>query len=401
MRRLLAFSALMLALLPARAADEPKPNTLTPKEIADGWLLLFDGETTFGWKIEGEAKVANGVLHLGGQKETTAATTTQFDACTVRFQYSGENVEKVVVRTCGYECGLKKDANNANTWIQALFSVYSTEKGRLGSAHFESTGTGLLGATKLINPVPRRTGPVVLTIPAGQTLQVRHILLRPRDFLSTTGETRGMDLKPIFNGKDLTGWKEHPGKKSKCAVNDKGEITMKDGPGDLQSEGQWDNFVLQIECKTNGKHLNSGVFFRCRPNEYQQGYEAQIHNGFAAEPTKEYTIETYDPDNGKVLTTRKEKYAALDYGTGGIYRRMPARKQAAQDGEWFTMTVVAEGRHLATWVNGLQMVDWTDTRPVKDNARNGCKLEKGPISLQGHDPTTDLNFRNIRIGELR
>jgi len=26
------------------------PNTLTPEEIRDGWLLLFDGETLFGWE---------------------------------------------------------------------------------------------------------------------------------------------------------------------------------------------------------------------------------------------------------------------------------------------------------------------------------------------------------------
>ena len=51
-----------------RAADEPKPNILTPKEIADGWILLFDGETTFGWKIDGEAKVADGALVVGGDK---------------------------------------------------------------------------------------------------------------------------------------------------------------------------------------------------------------------------------------------------------------------------------------------------------------------------------------------
>jgi hypothetical protein len=51
-------------------------------------------------------------------------------------------------------------------------------------------------------------------------------------------------------------------------------------------------------------------------------------------------------------------------------------------------------------VNGFPVTDWTDNRPIHDNARNGCRLEKGPISLQGHDPTTDLNFRNIRIAEL-
>jgi hypothetical protein len=92
----------------------------------------------------------------------------------------------------------------------------------------------------------------------------------------------------------------------------------------------------------------------------------------------------------------------MDYGTGAIYRRQPARFQVAKDREWFTMTVAAHGNHMAVWVNGIQVTDWTDNRPPSDNARNGCKLNlgKGPISLQGHDPTTDLNFRNIRIAEL-
>jgi hypothetical protein len=49
----------------AQEKDKPKPNTLTPKEIADGWVLLFDGETTFGWKIDGAAEVKDGVLILG------------------------------------------------------------------------------------------------------------------------------------------------------------------------------------------------------------------------------------------------------------------------------------------------------------------------------------------------
>src|SRR5919201_2112618 len=58
---------------PLHAADQPaKPNSLTPQEIADGWLLLFDGETTFGWKIDGEGKVENGALVLGGTKPTRA-----------------------------------------------------------------------------------------------------------------------------------------------------------------------------------------------------------------------------------------------------------------------------------------------------------------------------------------
>src|SRR6516162_10293980 len=65
-----------------------------------------------------------------------------------------------------------------------------------------------------------------------------------------------------------------------------------------------------------------------------------------------------------------------------------------------TMTVVAHGNHIATWVNGYQVVDFTDTRLANDNARNGSKTAAGAISIQGHDPTTDLSFRNIRITEL-
>lgn len=29
---------------------EPTPNTLTQAEIDDGWMLLFDGESTDGWR---------------------------------------------------------------------------------------------------------------------------------------------------------------------------------------------------------------------------------------------------------------------------------------------------------------------------------------------------------------
>jgi hypothetical protein len=64
------------------------------------------------------------------------------------------------------------------------------------------------------------------------------------------------------------------------------------------------------------------------------------------------------------------------------------------------MTVVAHGYHLATWVDGYQVADFTDTRPVDEtNARRGARKAPGIISIQGHDPTTDLSFRNIRVAE--
>jgi hypothetical protein len=62
------------------------------------------------------------------------------------------------------------------------------------------------------------------------------------------------------------------------------------------------------------------------------------------------------------------------------------------------MTIVAHGLHLATWVDGVQVTDFRDAREVDEtNARKGARSAPGVISIQGHDPTTDLCFRNIRI----
>jgi hypothetical protein len=129
---------------------------------------------------------------------------------------------------------------------------------------------------------------------------------------------------------------------------------------------------------SNGKHLNSGVFFRCLPGKKWSGYEAQIRNQWEGD----------------------DRTKPVDFGTGGIYRRQPARKVVSSDKEWFTMTIAANGKHLAVWVNGYQTADFTDTRKPNVSAREGSKVDKGPISLQGHDATTDLSFRNIRIAAL-
>lgn len=210
-------------------------------------------------------------------------------------------------------------------------------------------------------------------------------------FLETDGKSelvirslkiRSTAASPLFTGKNLDGWKINAADPKRMAskwdVTKDGELSVKNGPGDLVTEKEFDNFVLQFECKTLGKVLNSGIFFRCIPGQYQNGYEAQIQNAFVGD----------------------DRDKPADFGTGAIYRRVPARKVVSNDNEWFTMTVVADGKHISTWVNGYQTVDWTDDRKDNDNPRQGYRAAKGPLSIQGHDPTTDILFRNIRIAEL-
>ncbi|HMF12746.1 MAG TPA: DUF1080 domain-containing protein, partial [Gemmataceae bacterium] len=382
-----------LALACSLFADEkPKPNTLTPKEMAEGWILMFDGETTFGWNAGDRLKLKEASLVFDSTMDRKPGTTTAFGDVELAFRFFQTGAKDVNTRaafTWGNHPMLRLVTLNA--WV---LGEVQAERNRL-SATFDFTdqndkseSSGKIKSNTTGRIQSDAASPLQLEIPDGVSLSLHSIKIKP------------LGLKSVFNGKDLDGWKEHPGKKSKFSVTPEGWLHIKDGPGDLQTEALYDDFILQIECKTNGKQLNSGVFFRCRPGEYQQGYEAQIHNGFDADKPKEYVVEEYDPKTNELKAKNKVKSPAVDYGTGGIYRRVPARKQAAKDGEWFTMTVIAHGRHIATWVNGVQMVDWSDNRPLKDNARNGCRLEKGAISLQGHDPTTDLYFRNIRVAEL-
>lgn len=364
MRLTLIAATLLLFPLSLRAAEESKPNTLTPKEIAEGWLLLFDGETTFGWKADSGWSATEGQL-VAKDKAAPLVSTSRFGPCELRFDYQLRGAGKPKVRFGG---GADRARETAVDLGELKFDgsmtleVSITEEGgdQVSKWTFRSSDTTGTGDAR----VSKARADGAIAFEGG--LALRNIKLKP------------LGLKPIFNGKDLSGWKEFPGKKSKFTVNDKGELNVKDGPGDLQTTGKYDDFLLQLECISNGKHLNSGIFFRCIADQYQNGYEAQIQNGFK------------DGDRTK----------PADFGTGAIYRRIAARKVVANDHEWFTMTVLAQGRHIATWVNGYQTVDWTDDRPPDENPRKGSKTGKGHLSIQGHDPTTDLSFRNLRIMEL-
>src|SRR5207249_2525476 len=84
MLRLLAAIVVLAVASPALAdeKDNPKPNALTPKEIAEGWVLLFDGETTFGWAPfeyekgkEPDLAVKDGRLIVSGPGRAARYTT--------------------------------------------------------------------------------------------------------------------------------------------------------------------------------------------------------------------------------------------------------------------------------------------------------------------------------------
>src|SRR6188474_641056 len=57
-----------------------EPNMLTPEEIADGWILLFDGQTDYGWRAASRAnwKVADGAISVDSGEMGLLHTTSEF-----------------------------------------------------------------------------------------------------------------------------------------------------------------------------------------------------------------------------------------------------------------------------------------------------------------------------------
>ena len=103
-----------------------------------------------------------------------------------------------------------------------------------------------------------KAGHIGLQYNKDKKIEFRNIKLKP------------LGLKPIFNGKDLSGWRvvepPKPPKETAEWTVQKGAIHVLHGGGQLETEGTWDDFVLQLDVRANSqdpkRHPNSGVFLR-------------------------------------------------------------------------------------------------------------------------------------------
>ncbi len=350
---------------------QEKPRTLPAKDAAAGMLMLFDGASTFGWTTEGGAtmSVKDGKLELEAiDKPGWVYFTTRLpESLELVAEWRGRKTQLWFLGSGEISTSVGDDTT-PHTRLQTnrtgrTYSLRSQYRVKPDADPIKGGG----GTVKDCDPGPIRIG---IQLDVGGSVSISQL-----DVLPSGNQA-------LFNGKNLDGWKVNAADPkrmtSQFTVTKDGELSVKNGPGDLATEKEFDNFLLQLECKTLGKGLNSGIFFRSIPGQYQNGYEAQIQNLFKG----------------------GDRTKPFDYGTGAIYRRIAARKVVSDDNEWFTLTVLADRKRIATWVNGYQTVDWTDERPANDNPRQGYRAAKGVLSIQGHDPTTDLLFRNMRITEL-
>ncbi len=197
----------------------------------------------------------------------------------------------------------------------------------------------------------------------------------------------------IFNGKDTKGWHisevNHHGNTKAWTVKDGVLMVTQSPPGNggiLLTDKKYKNFEVSIEVKPDWG-CDGGLFLRA--NEKGQAYQVMLDylEGGVVGGIYGERLEGVKADNEKAKDW--QKYWKKD--------------------DWNHIRARIEGDvpHIQVWMNGTQIVDWTDTA---NHAADGAT--EGMIAVQAHRsnpeqknsrwiPNGYHRFRNIAIKELK
>lgn len=192
-----------------------------------------------------------------------------------------------------------------------------------------------------------------------------------------TAAERAEGWQLLFDGSSLDGWR---------ASDAPGTFSVKDGAivvhgprshlfyvGAVQGH-DFKNFELKLDVLTFA-NANSGVYFHTRWQETgwpSRGYEVQVNNSHSD-------------------TSR----------SGGLWGIRDVRDVVVPDGRWFTLTIRVEGRRVVTQIDDRPIVDYTEEpQPARPKGLEQRLIGSGTFALQGHDPGSEVHYRNIRVRML-
>src|SRR5262245_35028400 len=193
-------------------------------------------------------------------------------------------------------------------------------------------------------------------------------------------------FKPLFNGKDLSGWRVNVGGNLKVWGAEKGVLFVNgSGGGWLMTDEEFSDFELRLEFKLP-KAGNSGVALRC---------------ALKGNPHLEAGMEIQLLDDPWYLDEKNYKSLKPTQKTGSIYGIVPPSKDALKRvGEWNQMRITAKGPRITVELNGEQIVaaNLLDHKD-KENEHKGMMRSKGHLGLQSHDGRVE--FRNLYVKERK
>lgn len=366
------------------------PMLLSAEQLREGWITLFDGQTLFGWTSNrgSDWTVADGCIVCRGGPSSLLLTTTRFQDyelnCEVWLEKRGNSglflrtvpdpqnpaVDCLEFNLCDSHDSFPTGSLVARERASELVEIEGDWHQVNVVVENDSFSAEIDGETVLqtsLSEIDGNSGGHIGLQQNGGEVRFRNIFLRP------------INLKI----EQFDEWQKVPGSEAEIAIDD-GIVRLR-GSGYLESRDTFDNMLVQFEAKLNVPDANSGLFFRAERGTKEapsNGYELQLQNTIVGEDR------------------RKPADYGEGFGTGAVFRRQKARYVNADDGEWFTVTLVADANHFSSWVNGLQVTDFTDERELDPNPRKGRRDEAGHFSLQGHDSETDASFRSFRLQRL-
>lgn len=189
----------------------------------------------------------------------------------------------------------------------------------------------------------------------------------------------GQNWKPMFNGKDTSGWKmTGPGS---FEIED-GLLLTRGGMGLLYYEGEaFANTTIRVVFKTSGARGNSGVYIRMPEKPKDPWYG--VHNGYEVQI-----------DSGGDEWHRTGAIYSLSKA-GGEWKQNPA-------GEWNTMEIELKGKRTIIHLNGKKVNEFVEGQPVPERKQwyepvRGPRPDRGYIGIQNHDANSKVFFREISV----
>ena len=204
----------------------------------------------------------------------------------------------------------------------------------------------------------------------------KHLLLTLLLFCAAS--LSAQNWEPLFNGKNLKGWKKLNGKAEYKVVDDAIVGVSKMGTPNtfLATNKNYGDFILEFDFKIDDG-LNSGVQLRSESKkDYQKG---RVHGyQFEIDPSKRaWSGGIYDE-------ARRNWLYPLTLN--------PAAQTAFKNNAWNKARIEAIGNSIRTWINGVPCANiWDDMTP------------SGFIALQVHaignasDEGKTVSWKNIRI----
>lgn len=189
-----------------------------------------------------------------------------------------------------------------------------------------------------------------------------------------------LGYRPLFNGRDLSGWEPVGDAAEACWSVEDGLLVCsgKKGPW-LRSHEEFDDFNLRLEYRlsTGG---NSGMYVRVPK-------DGNHHRDNDTLPPAGFEVQILDDAAPAHLTLKDYQYSASIYDIAGANPRV-----SRPVGEWNSLEINCNGQHVTTWHNGHRVTNVTaETAPLL-----ALRSTKGFLGLQNHN--TVVRLRDIRLG---